>query len=404
MPAPVDADTVETNKSRGMVEPDMPAICRALPGKYKRVPTRCAPLDRLLRGGLQTSRLAILAGGPGVTKTGIATFLMLEMAQHGSRGKHRMDVTYIAADEPRDGILSRVGQMFGQERWRLEDEDVNESGPAWEDVAIRLEPLSNMRVCDTREDGATVEEICALAVAKAKASNSRCVIFVDSIQAAKFACDVGETGEKSVKEKLDARMQALREVTVSHRATVIAISELNRGGYGNGKRAGLDSLKESGALEYGADVVIALERVSKKQSSELIVHATILKSRLGDLGEFRMRRVGCKFEEIELPSDDEPERIAVYAERSEERVRATAGRMMAYIRSNPGVISTQDHLTDVGGGAQTIRNRAVRYLLSHKLIVGGRGKPYQVVEPTSVALAGELLDAEWCEGPATSLP
>lgn len=76
-------------------------------------------------------------------------------------------------------------------------------------------------------------------------------------------------------------------------APVLALASQNRtgGDYGNGKGTpALDSLKESGDLEYAADVVIFLTPAKERQATPPArpVDVTIAKHRNGDTGRLEL--------------------------------------------------------------------------------------------------------------------
>jgi replicative DNA helicase len=79
-------------------------------------------------------------------------------------------------------------------------------------------------------------------------------------------------GVPLVRERVEMLGGALRELALHLQSPVVTLSSQNRaqGNYGNGKgTAALDSLKESGDLEYTADTVLfmteAHERIATPQ-------------------------------------------------------------------------------------------------------------------------------------------
>ncbi len=74
---------------------------------------------------------------------------------------------------------------------------------------------------------------------------------------------------------------------------VIVLSSQNRsaGNYGNGKgSAALDSLKESGDLEYAADVVLFLTEAKERQATApaRALDLTVAKHRHGETGKIAL--------------------------------------------------------------------------------------------------------------------
>ena len=80
---------------------------------------------------------------------------------------------------------------------------------------------------------------------------------------------------------------ALKAISKELACPVLAISSLNRGGY---KSAAMDAFKESGSVEYTADLLLALSehigRGEKRPGRDAVraVDACVLKNRFGPAG------------------------------------------------------------------------------------------------------------------------
>lgn len=333
----------------GPALPNLAAICARLPGKYKRVPTYCEPLDRATRGGLQTNRVIAIGGPPGVTKTTWTLGMGREMAERGvdtPTGTKPLVVAFAATDEPRDGLLSRLGQMYGVARSSLEDEDVTISGPAWAHVAARLADLPNLMIFDTRVAGepATIDQIAEIAAKRAQELGGRLVLMIDSIQTAPFLSDAHTDGDK---ERISARMRSLQRLAIQLDACVLFISELNRDAYKKGGKATLASFKESGAVEYVSDLAVTLERIPDPNA--FVVEVTPHKNRLGDENErFRLERnTRCLFEPVEIPmgvDTDEGKRSEVRFRSEKALVTEAAEKLLTLIVKTKKPPSSRDAL------------------------------------------------------------
>ena len=85
----------------------------------------------------------------------------------------------------------------------------------------------------------------------------------------------------------------LHELALGLHSPVVALASQNRSAsnYGNGKgSAALDSLKESGDLEYAADVVLFLTEAQERCATPLAraVELTVAKNRQGDTGKLSL--------------------------------------------------------------------------------------------------------------------
>jgi replicative DNA helicase len=116
----------------------------------------------------------------------------------------------------------------------------------------------------------------------------RCLVVVDYLQLwAKVAEDL--RGNFSVRERVDMLGGLLRELALGLHSPVLALASQNRsaGNYGNGKgSAALDSLKESGDVEYAADVVVFLTEAQERMATPpaRAVELTVAKNRHGETG------------------------------------------------------------------------------------------------------------------------
>lgn len=92
-------------------------------------------------------------------------------------------------------------------------------------------------------------------------TGTRPIIFIDYLQILQPS-----SARRSDKEKIDENVTALKQMARDFNITVFLISALNRGGYYNS--VGFESLKESGSIEYTADVVWGLQPdcISEKTS------------------------------------------------------------------------------------------------------------------------------------------
>ena len=86
------------------------------------------------------------------------------------------------------------------------------------------------------------------------ATGNRPVVFIDYLQILYSA----DAGTKSDKQRMDETVSELRRISKSYGGIpIFTISSLNRAAY-NGM-IGMDAFKESGAIEYSADVILAIQ-------------------------------------------------------------------------------------------------------------------------------------------------
>jgi KaiC/GvpD/RAD55 family RecA-like ATPase len=330
------------------------------------LPTGFHTFDEWTRGGLRARRLVAIAGAPGAGKTLFATQV--------AHGLHDLGhpVAIYAVDEHRDGVMTRWGQQCGLVREDIED--------AHEPTRRALASCFEAGLVDFIDpDEATLDEVGAWLVERARSLEMPGVLVVDSIQTCRIAG--GETME--ARQRVDAVVSLLKDLRKAG-LLVLATSEVGRGWYRGGEKVDpLAAFKESGGIEYALDVGVVLESVKGEVGK---VDVWIPKSRLGraDRGEPALRThidfARATMTETARP-DAEAEAAPSEAERahdedaiariSHELIR---GLLMA---SNP-VRSRQDLYGLVRGRRGHIVS-AVTRMLNDGRITGGRGEPFRVV-------------------------
>ena len=172
------------------------------------------------------------------------------------------------------------------QRGIVEPETLRAAARTWQPIAQRLAFLEGT-------SHLTVAQVRAKALhAMQQHQETQCLIIVDYLQLwAKLANEFRSAS--AVRERVDILGSALHELALRLQSPVLALSSQNRsqGNYGNGKgTAALDSLKESGDLEYAADVVLFLTEAKARQARPPArpVDLTIAKNRHGETGTINL--------------------------------------------------------------------------------------------------------------------
>lgn len=286
-----------------------PAARALLLGKKGvRIPLGIETLDKACRGGLLTGKVVIIGGAPGAGKTTLAAQKALELAQ---RGVH---VAILAADEEADGLLIRIGQNLNLSREDLEG-GIKE---AKEQLSRWVKPLPLM-LFDSDEDEVTIE-LAAAELAKA-AQGAPATLVIDSIQTARSA---GSAAADNPRARADEIMRVIKQVAKQYGHLVIALSEVSRGWYrnSNDRIDPLAAFKESGGIEYGAAVALAMANVKGEDD---LVDVVIAKNRLGQKPPFRVMLSFARARFAEVPieveePEDEDERESARIEKARGRV------------------------------------------------------------------------------------
>lgn len=118
------------------------------------------------------------------------------------------------------------------------------------------------------------------------------IIFIDYLQAMKL------DGNRDKREQIDSVVTELRILAAEHDTPIFVVSSLNRDSYRKVKsknvtknnslneaeqNIGLADFKESGGIEYGADIILALqhEKNDNDNNDKQAVRLRVLKNRLG---------------------------------------------------------------------------------------------------------------------------
>jgi KaiC/GvpD/RAD55 family RecA-like ATPase len=239
-----------------------------------RIKTGLPTLDEATRGGIPCGKLLIFGGAPGAAKTGTVTSIAHRVAQTG------IQVAILAADEDADGLLTRIGQIEGFDRLKIEERDPETVAA----LASRLASL-NLLLVDADEDGASLEEV-AEELAR-RANGGPAVLGVDSLQRIRAK---GTREAKTVRERVDCAVEAVKRVTKRYGFVTLVTSELARGSYRSQDASeqinDLAAFKETGGIEYGASLALVMR--SRKGTPD-IVDVTMPKNRLGPKRDFVLR-------------------------------------------------------------------------------------------------------------------
>lgn len=268
------------------------------------IPTGFRYLDKELDGGLYEG-LYILAAITSLGKTTLALqmadniaaagydvlYVSLEMAESEliARSISRQTLTIAAAEGiNRNSAKSVRGITDGKRYEYYLDEERTLINKAYEAYAAYAD---NLYIREGLGD-IGVKEVKAFALKHKDVTGRTPVIFIDYVQILSPA-DIRATD----KQNIDKAALELKRLSRDLKTPVIAISSLNRANYR--ESINLAALKESGALEYGADVVIGLQLQgagtneantgnwldNRMKEDPRAIEAKILKNRNGRRGE-----------------------------------------------------------------------------------------------------------------------
>lgn len=249
-------------------------------GKAAGVPTGFAQFDEMT-GGLNRGDLVILAARPSVGKTAIALNFMLGAMRSGAR------VLIFSLEMTRDQIMERLIANVGDirlqhvKRSALFDHEMERLSRAIAELSgidFVVDDRSTLNVPDMRA-----------AARRAAAKGPLGLVIVDYLQFAKGTTDENRTQEvASISRGLKALAKELN-------VPVLALSQLNRESEKNdGGRPKLSNLRDSGAIEQDADLVLFLHRKDIKDHADRTAELIVAKHRNGECGTIALEFWGSR--------------------------------------------------------------------------------------------------------------
>src|SRR5712692_5665678 len=216
------------------------------------VPTGFADLDRLL-GGLQRSDLILLAGRPGLGKTGLALSMAYQAAS-----SHQRKVGIFSLEMSKEQLIQRllaIGSGVDQQRLRtgwIEDHE-------WERVTAAMGTLSEADIWI--DDTSTISTIQLRSKARRwMLEHGLDLIVVDYLQLMQASSSDGRKQENRVQE-VSAISRALKGLARELSIPVLALAQLSRAVEQRASKVPqLSDLRESGSLEADSDIVLFIYR------------------------------------------------------------------------------------------------------------------------------------------------
>jgi replicative DNA helicase len=262
-------------------------------GELIGIPTGFVDLDKLL-GGLQRSDMVILAARPSVGKSSLA----LSIA-HNAAKKHNQRVAFFTLEMSNEQIVQRlISAETGinsqsLRRGEIEDHQWGRFVKATNDLAE-----THFYVDDT--PGVSALEL------RTKARRLHSEVGVDLVVVDYLQLMRGDVRSENRVQEISAISRGLKALARELDVPVLALSQLSRSVESRtDKRPMLSDLRESGALEQDADVVIFIyrdEMYNENTERPNIADIIVAKHRNGPTGTISLyfKRELAQFREAEL--------------------------------------------------------------------------------------------------------
>ena len=271
-------------------------------GEFPGISTGLIDLDRRI-SGLNNSDLIIVAARPGMGKSSLAMNIGVEAAKHSGRSvavfslemsKAQIGMRLLATESLMDNKKLATGRIAGEDEWGR--------------VAMAAANLSQAKLYI--DDNATLS--VADINAKCRRIDDLGLIIIDYLQLMTSAG--GPTRASDNRQQIVSDMsRSLKLMAKELNVPVICASQLSRANESRAatqRRPMLSDLRESGAIEQDADIVIFIHRDSyydEDTDSPNLAECIVAKNRHGETGtvELEWRPEFTVFRSLAYRDDDE---------------------------------------------------------------------------------------------------
>lgn len=244
------------------------------------IPTQIPTLDQMLGGGLKPGKQIIIAARPSVGKSSLAQQLCLNVAQQGHAAA--MFSMEMGGPELTDRAMANLGRvrLDAIGNGRLDDGE-------WSRVSEAVESMRGLGLYFDDQPAMTLGDIVSKARALKRKSDLK-LLAIDYLQ----LCAGAKAGD-SRHHQIEAISRGLKALAKQLDITIVTLSQLNREvEKRTSGRPVLSDLKESGAIEEDADVVLMLWR-HKTGDMANTIGCAVPKNRQGRVGEFALHFEGA---------------------------------------------------------------------------------------------------------------
>jgi replicative DNA helicase len=250
--------------------------------------TGFSQLDRYLSGGLKEQEYIVIGARPSIGKTAFALTVAINMVV-----KNSYKVGFLSLEMPANSLVERALAGVSRTNYShirtgiLKNEELNQLINACDILSTRelyIQDTPNMEVTDVRTQAR-----------KMKREKDIQILFIDYIGLIQGNNNNGRTPRH---EQIADISRMLKQLTRELKIPIVVLSQVGR--QSDGALPKLSDLRESGAIEQDADIVILLHR--KSDSEDLIQDTEVLvaKNRNGATGKLHLgfNKEIVRFEEV----------------------------------------------------------------------------------------------------------
>ena len=253
---------------------ELAANDRAIPG----LSTGLRDLDRAI-SGLNNSDLILLAARPGMGKTSMALNILLDAGKRSGK-----KVAFFSLEMSREQLALRLisSECFVDNKklvtGKLSDQD-------WESVAAAADSLNRSTILIDDDSSVTVADI----LAKCRRVDDLGLIVIDYLQLMQSAGGKSGSRGENRQQIVSDISRSLKIMAKDLNVPVLCLSQLSRANESRqDKRPMLSDLRESGAIEQDADIVLFLYRegyYNADTENPNLAECIIAKNRHGETGK-----------------------------------------------------------------------------------------------------------------------
>ena len=258
---------------------ELAASDSAIPG----LSTGLSDLDRAI-SGLNKSDLILLAARPGMGKTSMALNILLHAGKFSGKS-----VVFFSLEMSREQLAMRLisGESFVDNK-KLVTGKLSESD--WDRVAAAAAALNQTRILIDDDPSLSVADMNA----KCRRVDDLGLVVIDYLQLMQSAGGRSYSGENRQQVVSDIS-RALKIMAKELNVPVLCLSQLSRASEGRqDKRPMLSDLRESGAIEQDADIVMFIYRegyYNKESDNPNLAECIVAKNRHGETRTVEMQWV-----------------------------------------------------------------------------------------------------------------
>ncbi len=253
-------------------------------GNLTGIPTGISDLDEKT-SGWQSGELVVLAARPSMGKTALALNFVEAAIMHSQK-----PALVFSMEMPADSLVMRMLSSIGRiDQGRLRNGKLTEED--WPKLEMAARKIKDTKLFIDDTAALTPNEVRARVKRVVREHGEPSIIMVDYLQ----LMHVGGTNEGRTQE-ISEISRSMKALAREYECPVIALSQLNRGVEQRPNKRPMNSdLRESGAIEQDADVILFIYRdeyYNEESPDKGIAELIIGKQRNGEIGTVKAAFVG----------------------------------------------------------------------------------------------------------------